>query len=159
MPVGFTASLAERLNRVSPATVKEATNNEPLLPGVVYIAPGGQHLKIRRIGTDLHAKLDDFPDNTLHCPSVDVLLESAATACGKKCLAFILTGMGKDGSIGAQAVKRSGGKVIVESEETSVVFGMPKAVMNVIDVDGVIPLHQVAAYMINMTSPHPRTVP
>ncbi len=156
MPVGFTASLAERLNKISPAVVKEAVNGETARPGTVYIAPGGRHLKLRRIGTELHIRLDDLPEKSLHCPAVDVLLESAAAVCGSKCLAFVLTGMGKDGAVGAQSVKKGGGKVIVEAEETAVVFGMPKAVMDVIEVDGVIPLHQVADCMVNMTSTRPR---
>jgi two-component system, chemotaxis family, protein-glutamate methylesterase/glutaminase len=158
MPVGFTASLAERLDRISRAAVKEAVNGEPLRPGTVYIAPGGHHLKIIRSGADLHARLDDAPEQSLHRPSVDVLLESAAAACGSKCLAFVLTGMGKDGAVGAELLKRTGGKVIVEAEETAIVFGMPKAVMDAISVDGVIPLHQVAECMINMTSPRPHSL-
>ena len=153
MPVGFTASLAERLNRISPAAVKEAVNGEALHPGTVYIAPGGRHLKIRRSGTELSVRLDDLPDNSLHRPSVDVLLESVAAVCGAKSIAFVLTGMGRDGAIGAQAVKSAGGKVVVESEETAIVFGMPKAVMETTSVDGVIPLHQVADYMVKMTTP------
>jgi two-component system chemotaxis response regulator CheB len=158
MPIGFTASLAERLDRNSRISVKEAVNNEPLLPGTVYIAPGGSHLKLQRNGTQLFTRLDVHPQNSLHCPSVDVLLESAASVCGSKCLAFVLTGMGKDGAVGAQQLKKKGGKVVVESEETAIVFGMPKAVMDVIKVDGVIPLHQVAAHMINMTAPRQRSI-
>jgi len=156
MPVGFTASLAERLDRISKASVKEAADGETLRPGTVYIAPGGRHLKISRSGSELHVRLDDAPEQSLHRPSVDVLLESAASVCGCKCLAFVLTGMGKDGAAGAQIVKKNGGKVIVEAEETAIVFGMPKAVMEVIKVDGVIPLQQVTEYMINMTSRRPR---
>jgi len=156
MPVGFTASLAERLDRISRASVKEARDGETLRPGTVYIAPGGRHLKILRNGAELHVRLDDAPEQSLHRPSVDVLLESAAAVCGGKCLAFVLTGMGKDGAAGAQAVKKHGGKVIVESEETAIVFGMPKAVMEAVNVDGAIPLHQVTEYMIKMTSPRPR---
>lgn len=152
MPVGFTASLAERLNRISRIEVKEAVNGEPLRPGVAYIAPGGSHLKLGRSGSALYARLDDKPDNSLHRPSVDALLESAAIVCGSKCLAFVLTGMGKDGAGGAQMIKRCGGKVIVEAEETAIVFGMPKAVMDVVKVDGVVPLHQVATHMITITT-------
>ena len=159
MPVGFTASLAERLDRISRARIKEAIHGETLRPGTVYIAPGGRHLKIVRSGAELHVRLDDEPEQSLHRPSVDVLLESAATACGSKCLAFILTGMGKDGAVGAQLLKKTGGKVIVEAEETAIVFGMPKAVLDAITVDGVIPLYQVAACMITMTLPRPRNLP
>lgn len=151
MPSGFTASLAERLNRASGLIIKEAVDNEPLLPGTVYIAPGGKHLKVHRNGRQLLATLDTLPSKSLHCPSVDVLFESATTACGGRCLAFVLTGMGKDGAAGALNLKKAGAKIIVEAEETAIVFGMPKAVMDLVEVDGVMTLQQVADYMIAMT--------
>lgn len=159
MPTGFTASLAERLNRICPLAVKEAEDGEIARPGTAYIAPGGTHMKLCRSGEELQIRLDSTPDDTLHKPSVDVLFDSAASACGSKTLAFVLTGMGKDGAAGARTIKKAGGRVIVESEKTSVVFGMPKAVMDVIKVDGISPLHQVAEYMISMTSPIPRSIP
>jgi len=159
MPIGFTASLAERLNRCSPIGVKEAEDGEIARAGKAYIAPGGTHMKLCRSGEELQIRLDSKPDNTLHKPSVDVLFESAAMACGSKSLAFVLTGMGKDGAAGANKIKNAGGRVVVESEETSVVFGMPKAVMNVIEVDGISPLHQVAEYMRSMTATNPLSIP
>ncbi len=151
MPIGFTASLAERLNRSCRIHVKEATEGEIACKGTVYIAPGGKHLKLRRSGDNLQVTLDLSPEDTLHRPSVDVLFESAARVCGNKVAAFILTGMGKDGATGAQAIRLAGGRILVESEETAVVFGMPKAVMEVVQVDGVVMLHQVADAMIKMT--------
>jgi two-component system, chemotaxis family, protein-glutamate methylesterase/glutaminase len=144
MPIGFTASLAERLNRICAINVKEALDGEPIQQGYVYIAPAGTHLKITRHGPGLQVKLDPAPENALHRPSVDALLESAAEICGKNAIAFILTGMGKDGSSGAKAIKKAGGKVYVESEETSIVHGMPKAAMDSVQVDGAIPLYEVA---------------
>jgi len=158
MPTGFTASLAERLNRICQINVKEAEDGEIALAGKAYIAPGGSHIKLCRSGEELQIRLDSQPDNTLHKPSVDVLFESAAKACGSKTLAFVLTGMGKDGAVGAVDIKKAGGRVVVESEETSVVFGMPKAVLDIIKVDGVIPLYQVAEQMISMTSPRSRSI-
>ncbi len=150
MPVGFTASLADRLDRLSALTVKEAVDGEPVKPGTAYIAPAGVHLKLRRRGSSLRVRLDHLPEETLHRPSVDVLLESAAGVCGSKALAFVLTGMGRDGANGAKALKAAGGRVFVESEETSVVFGMPKAVMDAVCVDGVVPLDAVADTMAKM---------
>lgn len=152
MPVGFTASLAERLNRNSRISVKEADDGETPLPGCAYIAPGGRHLTVKRSGTELKMHLESQPKGTLHTPSVDVLLSSAATACGRKALALVLTGMGKDGAVGAQAIKLSGGKVVVEAEESAVVFGMPKAVQDVVAVDGIVHLQQVAEFLINTVS-------
>jgi len=150
MPTGFTASLAERLNRVCGIAVKEARDGEDVSAGTVYIAPGGMHLKLRRSGGALQIVLDTKPETTLHKPSVDVLLDSAAAVCGGKTAAFVLTGMGKDGVDGAGAIKKAGGKVFVESEETAVVFGMPKAVMEAVKVDAAVPLYHVADTILKM---------
>jgi two-component system, chemotaxis family, protein-glutamate methylesterase/glutaminase len=144
MPPGFTASLAKRLDRHSPLTVTEATDGEPILPGHAYLAPAGWHMRLRRQAGELRVWLDQAPDGHLHCPSVDALFDSAAAVSGSRCLAVVLTGMGKDGSVGALAIKKAGGLVVVEAEESAVVFGMPKAVIDVVGVDAVVPLHQVA---------------
>jgi len=150
MPVGFTASLAERLNRISPISVKEAAEGEPIIPGQAYIAPAGKHMKIKRSGKELHVWLDLSPEEALHRPSVDALFESAAAVCEDKCLAVVLTGMGRDGSIGAQALKKAGARVVAESEETSTVFGMPKAVIESVKVDSQAPLHEIASTILKM---------
>jgi len=150
MPVGFTASLAERLNRISPISVKEATDGELITPGQAYIAPAGKHMKIKRSGEELHILLDLSPKEALHRPSVDALFESAADVCEDKCLAVVLTGMGRDGSIGAQALKKAGARVVAESEETSTVFGMPKAVIESVKVDSQAPLHEIASTILKM---------
>lgn len=150
MPVGFTTSLAERLDKMSAVHVAEAQDGERLQAGKAYLAPAGTHMKIRRVAGGLQVLLDLVPENSLHRPSVDALLESLAAACGRKCLAFVLTGMGKDGSIGARAIKNAGGRVVVESEETAIVFGMPKAVMETVTVDAVVPLYDVANTIIRM---------
>lgn len=150
MPVGFTASLAERLNRISPISVKEATDGELIVPGQAYIAPAGKHLKIKRSGKELHVWLDMSPEEALHRPSVDALFESAAAVCGDKCLAVVLTGMGRDGSIGAQALKKTRARVVAESEETSTVFGMPKAVIESVKVDSQVPLYEIATTILKM---------
>lgn len=150
MSLGFTAPLAERLNRLCPLRVKEAEDGDKLEAGTAYIAPAGKHLKVCRHSGTLLARLDNFPDNVLHRPSVDVLLSSVAGVCGSKCLAFVLTGMGKDGAVGAQDIKRAGGRVVVESEETAIVFGMPKAVMEAVRVDCSAPLYRIADLMLEM---------
>lgn len=151
MPVGFTASLAERLNRISPMTVQEAADGEPILAGHAYLAPAGKHMKIRRDGRDLYIRLDLSPEKSLHKPSVDALFESAAAVCGGRCLAIILTGMGKDGSVGAHAVKMAGGRVVAESEETARVYGMPKVVCETVKVDALVPLYEIADTIQKMT--------
>ncbi|NVO00515.1 MAG: chemotaxis response regulator protein-glutamate methylesterase [Geobacteraceae bacterium] len=153
MPVGFTASLAQRLDKACRIRVKEAENNEIATPGTAYIAPGGMQMTVKRSKRDGEVRicLDELPTDTLHKPSVDVLFQSAAEQFGNKSLAFVLTGMGKDGSVGATLIKKAGGRIYVESEMTSVVFGMPKAVMDAVTVDGVLPLQSMAETMVKLT--------
>lgn len=150
MPPGFTASLAERLNRISPIPVKEAADGEPIAAGQAYIAPAGRHMKVMRCGGKLHVRLDLSPAEALHKPSVDVLFESAAAVCGSNSLAVVLTGMGRDGAIGARALKNAGARVVAESEETARVFGMPKAVAEAVKADAVVPLHDVAGTILEL---------
>jgi two-component system chemotaxis response regulator CheB len=150
MSVGFTGPLAERLDRLCPLRVKEAKDGDRLEAGTVYIAPAGKHLKVCRRSGNLFAWLDNHPSDVLHMPSVDVLLTSVAGAIGKKCLVFVLTGMGRDGASGAQDIKRAGGRVVVESEETAIVFGMPKAVMEAVKVDRSAPLYRIADLILEM---------
>jgi two-component system chemotaxis response regulator CheB len=150
MPLGFTRSLAERLDRMCQLPAAEVTNGEQLIGGKIYVAPSGTHLKIDRHDNKLVARLDTFPADALHRPSVDALLESSAKSCGSTSLTVVLTGMGRDGSVGAKAIKNAGGKVIVESEETAIVFGMPKAVMDTVSVDGVYPLNQMTEKIISI---------
>jgi two-component system, chemotaxis family, protein-glutamate methylesterase/glutaminase len=150
MPQGFTSSLAQRLDRNSQLTVKEAADGECLVPGTAYVAPGGWHMRLRRKGGKLLVALDPGPDAALHRPSVDVLFESVAAVCGARSLAVVLTGMGKDGAVGAGAIKRSGGEVVVEAEESAVVFGMPRAVLEAVPVDAVVPLPEVAQTVLRL---------
>jgi two-component system chemotaxis response regulator CheB len=152
MTPGFTASLSERLDGKCAIRVKEAGDNEMFVPGTAYIAPAGRHLKVRKHRSGLISSLELTPADSIHRPSVDVLFESAAAACGAGCVAFVLTGMGKDGAAGAEAVKRSGGRVFVESGETAIVNGMPKAVAEAVEVDGVLPLHEMADAIIKCCS-------
>ncbi len=150
MPVGFTTSLAERLNRISELTVKEGEDGEQPLAGCVYLAPAGKHMRVRRAGDELRIRLDMAPEHSLHRPAVDVLFQSAAEVSGEKCLALVLTGMGKDGAVGAREIKTAGGRVVVESEDTAIVYGMPKAVVESVEVDGKVPLYRMAETILRM---------
>jgi two-component system chemotaxis response regulator CheB len=142
MPAGFTASLADRLNRASKLTVKEAAGAELLNPGVVLLAPGGRHLRIDDSGrTQLS---DDNPIGGLR-PRADLTIEDAARRHGDRLLLVVMTGMGQDGLRGAEAVRRHGGRVLAEAEETCTVYGMPRAVAEAGLVDRVEPLHALAA--------------
>ncbi len=130
MPPKFTASLADRLNSLSPLQVKEAEDNEVVRNGVVYIAPGGFHLKFKTDKVNnITIKISDKPDDVLHKPSVDVMLHSLHEAYGKNILGLIMTGMGKDGLDGIKKIKAAGGHCIAQDEESCVVYGMPRAII------------------------------
>jgi two-component system, chemotaxis family, protein-glutamate methylesterase/glutaminase len=141
MPPGFTASLATRLDAASNLNVREAAGGEALEPGVALLAPGGAHL---RIGTDRHAKLsDDAPVGGLK-PRADFTIEDAAKLYGPRMVLVVLTGMGRDGLEGAQAVRKAGGRILVEAESTCTVYGMPRAVAEAGLADEILPLDELA---------------
>jgi len=144
MPPNFTKQLAERLNSISEIEVKEAEDNEKVRNGVAYIAPGGRHMKLRRAMNIVRIKIiDDLPVNNVK-PSVDVTAESVAQVYGGNAVCVMLTGMGEDGARGFKKLHELGGKVIACSEETCVVFGMPKAVIELGIADSVKPIFDVA---------------
>lgn len=145
MPPGFTKPLAERFNGLCNLLVKEAEHNEILIPGTVYIAPAGLQTTIFRNTQDQYQiKLKvSAPIDTLYKPSVDVTLLSVAPFSRDKLLAVILTGMGDDGLRGCRLVKEKGGNVLAESEETCVVYGMPKVVYEAGLVDEQAPLYNM----------------
>jgi len=144
MPQGFTRSLAERLALRSALPVREAQDGEPVNHGQVLIAPAGLHMKLRRRGDKVKVWLDEEPKNALHRPSADVLMASAAKIYGPRALGVILTGMGSDGVAGLRAIREAGGPALAESEETCVIYGMPKAAIEAGVVDKSVPLHRIA---------------
>jgi two-component system, chemotaxis family, protein-glutamate methylesterase/glutaminase len=144
MPVGFTRSLADRLHSRSAVPVREAQDGETVAPGVVLIAPAGRHMKVRRRGAVAKVWLDDEPRSALHRPSVDVLMVSVARAYGPRSLGVVLTGMGSDGVEGLRAIRAIGGRTFAESEESCVIYGMPKAAVEAGVVDRCVPLGRMA---------------
>ncbi|QOR68577.1 chemotaxis response regulator protein-glutamate methylesterase [Cytobacillus suaedae] len=145
MPPGFTKSLADRLNSLCEITVKEAEHGEVIKNGVAYIAPGGYHLKVKRIGTSLAINIEHSEVRNGHRPSVDVLFESISELQDYVKIAVIMTGMGSDGSRGLKQLKESGQVIgIAESENTSIVFGMPKAAIATNLIDNVVPLDTIS---------------
>jgi two-component system chemotaxis response regulator CheB len=144
MPPNFTKQLADRLNEISEIEVKEAEDNERVRNGVAYIAPGGMHMKLRRALSIVRIKVfDGLPVNNVK-PSVDVTADSVAQVYGGKAVGVILTGMGEDGARGMKRIHDLGGKVIACSEDTCVVFGMPKAAIEIGAVDSIKPLYEIA---------------
>jgi two-component system, chemotaxis family, protein-glutamate methylesterase/glutaminase len=145
MPPTFTTALAEHLTRVSHRPVREAEHDEPIVPGGIYVAPGGRHMRVVRTPAGPAIALgDDAPINFCR-PSIDALLSSAAPIWGAGSLALILTGMGSDGARGASEIAAAGGSVIAQDEETSVVWGMPRAVALAGSCSAVLPLWQIPA--------------
>ncbi len=127
MPPPFTKSLAARLASTTGWAVREARNGEIAQPGEVLLAPGGQHLSFQLSGNDVIAIVSDDGRGARWCPSGDILLSSAAEVFGSAAVGIVLTGMGNDGSDGASRIAAAGGKVLVESRDTAVVYGMPEA--------------------------------
>lgn len=127
MPEGFTDMFARRLDELSPLRVKEAQSGDALLPGRVLICPGSRHVKVKRLAAGDIAVLSDDPRVNGHRPSADVLLRSAAEEFQTQVVGVLMTGMGDDGAEGLGAVKKAGGMTIAQSEDSCVVYGMPKA--------------------------------
>lgn len=127
MPEGFTDMFSRRLEEICAITVKEAQSGDLLLAGRALICPGNRHIKVKRLPMGDVAVLNDEPRVNGHRPSVDVLFKSVAEEFGDKSIAALMTGMGEDGAQGLGLVKAAGGMTIAQSEESCVVFGMPKA--------------------------------
>ncbi|MCU6599798.1 chemotaxis response regulator protein-glutamate methylesterase [Peribacillus frigoritolerans] len=150
MPPGFTKSLATRLNSLCKIKVKEAEEGELIQKGVAYIAPGGYHLKVRKVGMTWAILLDQSELRNGHRPSVDVLIESVSEMNDYAKIAVIMTGMGMDGSKGLTKLKQKGPlKAIAESQETSIVFGMPKAAINTKLIDIIEDVEKIARAVIS----------
>jgi len=144
IPLGFTRYLADRLATRSTLPVHEARDGEAVRPGRVLIAPAGHHLKLVPRGEAVEVRLDDEPRSSLHRPSADVLMASVAEVFGARSLGVVLTGMGSDGAAGLGAIRKAGGRTMVESEETCVIYGMPKAAIEAGVVDRAVPLPEIA---------------
>lgn len=150
MPPGFTKSLAARLDGLCKITVREAIDGEPLVDGTAYIAPGGIHLKVKKVGSSYFTSLDrvELPRYG-HRPSVDVLFESAADLPNINFLTVIMTGMGYDGREGMKQLKGTCQVTsIAESPETSVVYGMPKAIVDEGLADFIVDLPEIARTIV-----------
>ncbi len=146
MPAGFTKSLAARLDQLSEIHVKEAEQGDLLQKGTAYIAPGGYHLKLRKVGSSFAVVLDNQePPRAGHRPSVDVMFEDVSQYSEFDKIAVIMTGMGYDGSKGLVSLKKTGNVMaIAESAETCIVYGMPKAAVETQLVDEVADVDDIA---------------
>jgi two-component system chemotaxis response regulator CheB len=143
MPPVFTRQFAQRLDRLSPLHVVEATDGSPLVPGTVHLAPGDHHLVVRANNRGTQTSLNQAPPENFCRPAVDPLFRSVVTAYDGAVLAVVLTGMGSDGRNGAAEVRAAGGTVLVQDQTTSVVWGMPGAISQAGLADEVLPLDRV----------------
>jgi two-component system chemotaxis response regulator CheB len=144
MPPLFTRLFASRLDRSSALHVVEAVDGQLVEAGHILVAPGDQHMTVRRYGVDVRVRLTQEPPENYCRPSVDVLFRSAAAVYGAGVVACVLTGMGRDGAKGAERVRAAGGRIIVQDEASSVVWGMPGAVVAAGVATDVVPLRQIA---------------
>lgn len=149
MPAGFTRSFVNRLDGLCAMQVHEAEDGQRVLPGHVYLAPGGvAHMKLARSGANYVVKLVDSEPVNRHRPSVDVLFKSAAEVAGRNAVGVILTGMGKDGAQGLLAMKNAGAATFAQDEASSVVFGMPREALLVGATDIALPLTQISERLL-----------
>jgi two-component system chemotaxis response regulator CheB len=150
MPEVFTASFARRLAGETGLDVREAENGDSVIPGKVLIAPGNRHLLLGRSGARYVALVKDGPRINRHRPSVDVMFKSVAKTAGRNAIGVILTGMGHDGSEGLLEMKKAGAATIAQDEASCVVFGMPKAAINLGAADKVVPLNDLPNHLVHL---------
>jgi len=150
MPEHFTRSFAERLDTLCRIGVTEARDGDRLLPGHALIAPGGRHLSVMRSGASYTVRVTDGAPVNRHRPSVDVLFHSCAEQLGQNAVGILLTGMGDDGARGLLALRRAGAATIAQDEATCVVFGMPRAAIELGAADEVLPLERIAAKALSL---------
>jgi two-component system, chemotaxis family, protein-glutamate methylesterase/glutaminase len=152
MPAGFTATFAKRLDTLCLVPVREATHQETIQPGVVYIAPAGIHMTVKRT-SDSHGAicLTPQPDDHLHIPSIDILMESVASEFRNQVMGVIMTGMGTDGRLGMKAIHRQGGFTVGQDEASCMVYGMPRACAEADILKSVVPLSQIPLQILQAT--------
>jgi two-component system chemotaxis response regulator CheB len=150
MPEHFTTSFAQRLNEICPIQVREARDNDHVVPGVALIAPGNRHMVLTRNGGNYVVRVKNGPRVHYQRPSVDVLFQSVAKNAARNAVGVMLTGMGADGAKGMLAMKDSGAHTMAQDEATCVVYGMPKEAVKLGAVHDVVPLPQIPQAIINV---------
>jgi two-component system, chemotaxis family, protein-glutamate methylesterase/glutaminase len=154
MPLGFTGPFAARLNGLSRISVQEAKDGDPIKPGLALLAPATWHMTLfRRSASQYAVRLAKTPAKTLHMPSVDVMMLSAAEVCGVRAMGVILTGMGSDGAEGMKAIHAKGGHTVGQDEATCAVYGMPRACAEAGILDRIVPLSQIPEEIVDATCP------
>ncbi len=150
IPAAFSAPFTRRMDSLCALSVCEPHDGQLIMPGHVYIAPGGKHLLVERDGARYRCRLNDGPPVNRHCPSVDVLFRSVAQNVGPNAVGVILTGMGDDGARGLKEMRDAGAPTIAQDEASSVVWGMPGAAVKLGAVEEVLPLNKVAEAVMRL---------
>lgn len=151
MPENFTTAFAQRLDSICNVSVKEAADNDTVVPGRVLIAPGNKHTLLKRSGARYYVQVKDGPLVSRHRPSVDVLFRSASRYGGRNVIGIIMTGMGDDGAKGMLEMKQQGAYTIAQNEASCVVFGMPNEAIKLGGVDTVLALQNIPDEIIKLT--------
>jgi two-component system chemotaxis response regulator CheB len=157
MPAGFTRTFAERLNRLSSLEVKEAQDGDVLLPGKAFVAPGGYNMVFQRREDSVVVRIVKPAAEDRFVPSVDAMFSSCAELFGRRLLGVVLTGMGNDGRRGVVSIKNAGGQILAESEQTAVVYGMPREAVATGMVDRIVPLDGMAREILLRSGIFPET--
>jgi len=150
MPAGFTAMFAERLNATCPMTVREAADDDPVVPGTALVAPGGNQMRLARSQDGYKVRCSPGRNVCGHCPSVEVLMQSVAEHAGSKAIGVVLTGMGSDGADGMVALRRAGARTVAQNKATCAVFGMPETAHARGGVERLLPLSDIAPAVVEM---------
>jgi two-component system chemotaxis response regulator CheB len=152
MPAGFAAPFAERLNKLCAVSIRQAAHGEVVRPGVVYIAPAGFHMTVERPSNSrMLISLSDKAENQVHVPSVDVMMQSVASAFHSQAMGIIMTGMGADGAQGMNAIHREGGLTVGQDEPSCAVYGMPRVCAEMGILDRVVALSQIPHEILQAT--------
>jgi two-component system chemotaxis response regulator CheB len=152
MPERFTRTFAERLDRLSAFDVQEAVDEHVLTAGMALVCPGGRSVEVHQSGGKMVARVVRKVEADRYAPSADRLFTTAAAAAGERLIGVVLTGMGDDGARGVAAINKVGGVVLVEAEETAVVYGMPRAAQGAGRVDYILPLRDLAQRLTELIS-------
>lgn len=148
IPPVFSTTFAKRLDNSSAMTVYEAEDGQKVEQGCVYLAPGDDHLKLERKGSHFYCKLEKTEPVNRHRPAVDVMFDSLSELHSKNCVAVLLTGMGADGALGLKRFRDNGAMTIAQNEESCVVYGMPKAAVDMGAAEKILPLDKIAQTLI-----------
>jgi two-component system chemotaxis response regulator CheB len=154
MPLGFTRSLADRLDRICALHIREAVHGERVFARTVYIAPSGKNIGFAYGQHQLTIQLSDCENNDLHCPSVDGMMTSIANTWPGPLMGIIMTGMGKDGTEGVHHIRRKGGRTLAQNEASCVVYGMPKAAYLSGSIERLVPLFQMSEEIMGFAKSH-----